>query len=57
MVEHWTPESDVVGSNPTGPRFVFEHDRLTFHSSGLKVIKLFFELSSAEHEITTAHKC
>ena len=25
--------------------------------SGLEVIKLFFKLSSAEHEISTAHKC
>ena len=24
---------------------------------GLEVIKLFFKLSSAEHEISTAHKC
>ena len=26
-------------------------------SPGLKVIKLFFNLSSAEHEIFSAHKC
>ena len=31
--------------------------KTTSCSTGLEVIKLFFKLSSAEHEFSTAHKC
>ena len=34
-----------------------ERDKLISQRSGLEVIKTFFKLSLAEHEISTAHKC